>query len=182
MGGNFVKNWKESPRIKFRGFKFRSATTDDVVNFELGTHGENFEKRWNALVSSLTWEAQASLTSQTQPTPVQITFRMLKTIHAGGGGGWVWLVRLCKRLLCLQRNLGGQYWRTSTMPTWEWQPCWSVCCGGCQEATFGSSTLSEEVGLLCVFAFSLFCSLPQSSHAGQLEGTCESRALSMRHK
>ena len=40
-----------------------------------------------ALVSSLAKEG--GFASQTQPTPAQITFRILKTIHTGVG--WVWL-------------------------------------------------------------------------------------------
>ena len=42
MGGNFREKLGEVPRIKFRGFKFRCAMgsiADDVMNFELGTHG-----------------------------------------------------------------------------------------------------------------------------------------------
>ena len=61
MGGNFREKLDEVPRIKFRGFNFRGATSIWLplarnVNFELGTRGESFavdEKRWNASASSL---------------------------------------------------------------------------------------------------------------------------------
>ena len=59
------------------------------VNFELGIRRANFSFDKNVSVSSLA--RGASITSQTQPTPVRIVFRILKTIHAGVG--WVWLTK-----------------------------------------------------------------------------------------
>ena len=131
---------------------------DDVdVNFKLGTHGANVgfnEKGWNASVSSLVWEA--SLPSQTQPTLVGIVFRILKTTYAGVGWSGLWDY---ERLPHLQRHLGGQYWRTATMPM---RPCWSVCCGGWQGATLGTSVLDERDWPL--FFWSCFCILHFSVH------------------
>ena len=41
-GEILVKSWKRLSGIKFRGFNFCGAIAWHNVNFELGTHGENF--------------------------------------------------------------------------------------------------------------------------------------------
>ena len=124
-----------------------------------------------------------------QPNPSVDHFRILKTIHTA----WVWFGLFTKSYLywswlglvfkttSMRRGydvykniiLWGLYWRTATMPTRERQPCLSVCCAGCQEVTLGLSTMNERYWscflLAVLLPSTLLCSLPQASHAGQLE-------------
>ena len=118
---------------------------EHVVNFS--------KKRWKLQCQVL----HKRVVLQARPNQPQLRSRSGYTKTIRTGVGWVWLTKSCRaeigwvclarlrdRLPCLQRHLGGQYWRTATMPMREWQLCWSVCCGGCQEATLGSSVLNER--------------------------------------
>ena len=157
------------------------------VNFELGTRG--FKK-----IELFSFEScmEASFASQTQPTPAGIGFRLLRT-----GVGWVrvtktyprwgWLglaceTTLCERLSCLQRHLGGQYWRTTTIPMWEWLLClpWWLSRG-----YFRLYRVEWEV--LVPFSFSAFYTSLFTSSAitrgiAWERGPCRSRTQSMRCK
>ena len=102
--------WQPLPAFSRKLFCGVIVLRMTYVNFKLRIHRVNFsfdKKRWNASVSSLA--RGASIASQTQPTPVRIVFRILKTIHAGVG--WVWLTKSYPRwgwfgLLCQHKNAG----------------------------------------------------------------------------
>ena len=96
---------------------------------------------------------------QARPNQPQRKLISLKTIHTRVG--WVWLTKSYQTNLhwgwlglecettqeatmstkILEAGTGKQLLR---MPTWEWQPCRSVCCGGFQKATLGYSALNER--------------------------------------
>ena len=168
----------------FKNFVARDRIADDACELWTWRRGANFgfnEKRW----ASLAWEA--SIASQTQPTPAWITVRIQKQSSLGlvRSGllkairpevSWVWHARLCERQPRLQRHLEGLYWKTATMPTQQWREndnCADpFACDGCQDATLGSSALmrgTDPVFCWSCFCSTLLCSLPQPSHAGELE-------------
>ena len=75
----FVKSWERFPELNSlrngvdRGWRNELWTWDTRSGYD--------EKRLNASWSSLAWEA--SLSSQAQPTPARIVFRILKLSAAG---------------------------------------------------------------------------------------------------
>ena len=121
---------------------------------------------------------------QARPNQPQRKLISLKTIRTRVG--WVWLTKSYLHwgwlgLECettqeatmstkiLEAGTGKQLLR---MPTWEWQPCRSVCCGGCQKATLGYFALNERYWphfLVVVFLpCTPVCSFPKHHMQGRL--------------